>query len=249
MAKTLHGLDAIVTGGATGIGAACARTLADQGAQVTIADINEPAAAKIAQEIEGEFWQVDLTKTSALEKLQLDVDILVNNAGDQRINAIPDFEPEDWRYLHRLMVEAPFLLIRAALPGMYDRGFGRIINISSILGLRGADCKSAYVSAKHGLEGLSKATAAEGGPHGVTSNCINPAYVRTPLVKKQLLTQAEKYGISEENALSETMMTHSMINSLVEPEEIASLATWLASPQADMVTGASYPMDGGWLSH
>ena len=224
MAKTLHGLRALVTGGTTGIGAACARVLASQGARVTIADINELAAAKIAQEIDGEIWQVDLAETATLEILQLDVDILVNNAGAQRNNTIPDVRPEDWRYLHRLMVEAPFLLIRSVLPGMYDRGFGRIINISSILGLRDAGYQSAYVSAKHGLEGLSKATAVEGGPHGVTSNCINPAYVRTPLVEKQLADQAEKYGISQENALSETMMTHSMINSWVEPEEIASLA-------------------------
>lgn len=248
MAKILHGLRALVTGGATGIGAACARVLASQGARVTIADINELSAAKIAHEIDGEVWQVDLAETATLETLQLDADILVNNAGAQQNNAIPDVRPEDWRYLHRLMVEAPFLLIRSVLPGMYDRGFGRVINISSILGLRGAGYQSAYVSAKHGLEGLSKATAAEGGPHGVTSNCINPAYVRTPLVEKQLTDQAEKYGISQENALSETMMTNSMINSWVEPEEIASLAAWLASPQADMVTGASYAMDGGWLS-
>lgn len=248
MAKKLHGLRALVTGGATGIGAACARVLASQGAQVTLADINELAATKIAQEIEGEIWHVDLAETEALETLELDIDILVNNAGAQQNDAIPEVSLEDWRYLHRLMVETPFLLIRAALPKMYERGFGRIINISSILGLRGANRKSAYVSAKHGLEGLSKATAVEGGPHGVTSNCINPAYVRTPRVEKQLAEEAEKYGASLENTLSETMMTHSMINSWVEPEEIASLAAWLASPEAAMVTGASYSMDGGWLS-
>jgi len=145
-----------------------------------------------------------------------------------------------------LMLEAPFLLIRAALPHMYANKFGRIINVSSVHGLRASPFKSAYVSAKHGLEGLSKVTALEGGPHGVTSNCINPGYVRTPLVEKQLADQAQVHGIPESEVLSKVMLTEAAIKRLVEPEEVASLVAWLASNDAGMVTGASYTMDGGW---
>jgi 3-hydroxybutyrate dehydrogenase len=144
------------------------------------------------------------------------------------------------------MLESPFLLIRAALPGMYERGFGRVINISSVHGLRASPFKSAYVAAKHGLEGLSKVTALEGGPHGVTSNCIDPAYVRTPLVEKQIADQARVHGIPEDEVVPRIMLTESAIKRLVEPEEVASLALWLAGPDAGMVTGASYTMDGGW---
>jgi 3-hydroxybutyrate dehydrogenase len=146
----------------------------------------------------------------------------------------------------RIMVEAPFLLIRAALPGMYDRGFGRIVNISSVHGLRASEYKSAYVTAKHALEGLSKTTALEGGPHGVTSNCINPGYVRTPLVEKQIADQARLHGIPEDEVVEKVMLTEAAIKRLVEPAEVASLALWLAGDDAGMVTGASYTMDGGW---
>ncbi|GAA5226216.1 3-hydroxybutyrate dehydrogenase [Paeniglutamicibacter antarcticus] len=246
MSGNLEGRKAIVTGGAAGIGAACARAFAERGAKVTIADLDKEAAQKIAHEIGGEAWQVDLTDTAALESLSLDADILVNNAGIQRINPLQDFKPDDWRLIHRLMLEAPFLLIRAVLPGMYERGFGRIINLSSIHGLRASAYKSAYVAAKHGIEGLSKVTALEGGEHGVTSNCINPAYVRTALVENQLADQAKQHGISKDEVLSKIMLTNSVIKRLTEPEEIGSLAAWLASPEAGMVTGASYTIDGGW---
>jgi len=146
------------------------------------------------------------------------------------------------------MVEAPFLLIRAVLPGMYSKGFGRIVNISSVHGLRASPFKVAYVTAKHGLEGLSKVTALEGGAHGVTSNCVNPGYVRTPLVTKQIADQARTHGISEDEVLSKVLLTESAIKRLVEPEEVAALVAWLASPTAGMVTGASYTMDGGWTA-
>lgn len=175
----LAGRTAVVTGGAGGIGAACARALAEQGATVTVADIDELAAKTVAQEIGGTAWTLDLLDVEALEGLQLEADILVNNAGVQNIAAIAEFPPEKFRTMLALMVEAPFLLIRAALPHMYRNEFGRIINISSIHGLRASPYKVAYVTAKHALEGLSKVTALEGGPHGVTSNCINPGYVRT----------------------------------------------------------------------
>ncbi|MDK1359500.1 3-hydroxybutyrate dehydrogenase [Arthrobacter sp. zg-Y1219] len=244
----LAGRTAVVTGGASGIGEACARHFAALGAKVTVADLNAAAAARVADDIGGTAWHVDLSQTSALEDLVLDTDILVNNAGIQRIAAIEEFDPETFRLIHRLMLEAPFLLIRAALPGMYARGFGRIINISSVHGLRASAFKSAYVSAKHGLEGLSKVTALEGGPHGVTSNCICPAYVRTPLVEAQITDQARIHGISETEVLTSVLLTEPAVKRLVEPEEVASLAGWLAGPSAGMATGSSYPMDGGWSS-
>ncbi|WP_371415401.1 3-hydroxybutyrate dehydrogenase [Citricoccus sp. SGAir0253] len=244
----LAGRRAVVTGGASGIGAACVRAFAAAGATVTVADVNAEAAEALAAEVGGTPWAADLADTAALEELSLDTDILVNNAGIQRIAPIHEYDPDTWRFIHRLMVESPFLLIRAALPGMYERGFGRIINVSSAHGLRASAFKSAYVSAKHGLEGLSKVAALEGAEHGVTSNCVNPSYVRTPLVEKQIADQARTHGISEDEVVEKIMLTESAIKRLVEPEEVASLITWLASDHAAMVTGASYTMDGGWTT-
>jgi 3-hydroxybutyrate dehydrogenase len=129
---------------------------------------------------------------------------------------------------------------------MYAQRFGRIVNISSVHGLRASEFKSAYVTAKHALEGLSKVTALEGGPHEVTSNCIDPGYVRTALVTKQIADQARTHGIPEDEVVEKILLKESAIKRLVEPEEVASLVCWLASPAAGMVTGASYTMDGGW---
>lgn len=242
----LAGRTALVTGAASGIGAACARALADLGAVVTVADVDASGAEAVAGEIGGKPWAVDLLDVSALETLQLDCDILVNNAGVQSIHPIQDFPPERFRMLLALMVEVPFLLIRAALPHMYAQGFGRIVNISSVHGLRASEFKSGYVTAKHALEGLSKVTALEGGPHGVTSNCVNPGYVRTPLVTAQIADQARIHGIPEQDVLAEVLLKESAVKQLVEPEEVGALVGWLASPNARMVTGASYTMDGGW---
>jgi 3-hydroxybutyrate dehydrogenase len=164
----------------------------------------------------------------------------------QHVSPIEDFAPERFRFIVALMVEAPFLLIRAALPYMYQQQFGRIVNISSVHGLRASEFKSAYVTAKHALEGLSKVTALEGGPHGVTSNCINPGYVRTALVTKQIADQARTHSIPEDEVVEKILLKESAIKRLVEPEEVASLVSWLVSPAAGMVTGASYTMDGGW---
>ncbi|SDT19871.1 3-hydroxybutyrate dehydrogenase [Microlunatus soli] len=237
---------AVVTGGASGIGAAIATAFADAGARVTVADIDGDAAEAMAATIGGTPWRIDLSATEALEDLHLDCDILVNNAGIQRVSPIEEFDPAMFRRIITIMLEAPFLLVRAALPAMYARGHGRVINISSVHGLRASAYKSAYVAAKHGLEGMSKVTALEGGPHGVTSNCINPGYVRTPLVEGQIADQARQHGIAESDVLERVMLTESSIKRLVEPTEVASLAVWLAGPDAGMVTGASYTMDGGW---
>ncbi|MBV5243822.1 3-hydroxybutyrate dehydrogenase [Mycolicibacterium sp. PAM1] len=242
----LRGRTAVVTGGAGGIGAACAKALAERGVTVTVADIDEVGAKTVAEEIGGKAWTLDLLDVAALESLQLETDILVNNAGVQNISEIAEFPPEKFRSMMALMVEAPFLLIRAALPHMYRNEFGRVINISSIHGLRASPFKVAYVTAKHALEGLSKVTALEGGPHGVTSNCINPGYVRTPLVTKQIADQARTHGIPEDQVVSDILLKESAVKRLVEPEEVGSLVAWLASPAAGMATGASYTMDGGW---
>ncbi|MBB5641815.1 3-hydroxybutyrate dehydrogenase [Cryobacterium roopkundense] len=249
--RSLEGKRAMVTGGASGIGAAVARALAGQGAHVIVADMDSHGAAALAEEVEGSSWAVNLLDTQELAEQGLaaamdGVDILVNNAGIQRINPIQDFDPADFRRILALMLEAPFLLIRAALPQMYERNFGRIINVSSVHGLRASPFKAAYVSAKHGLEGLSKVTALEGGEHGVTSNCVSPGYVRTALVEKQIADQALAHGIPKSEVLSRIMLTEAAIKRLVEPAEVGSLVAWLASDHAAMVTGSSYTMDGGW---
>jgi 3-hydroxybutyrate dehydrogenase len=246
--QDLTGRRALITGGASGIGLACAHEFAGRGAHVIVADLNAEAADAAARAVDGEAWAVDLSDTAALDALTLDVDILVNNAGIQRVSPIEQFDPDAFRLIVRLMLESPFLLIRAALPTMYAKGWGRIVNISSAHGLRASPFKSAYVTAKHGLEGLSKVTALEGGPHGVTSNCINPAYVRTPLVEKQIADQATVHGIPESEVVEKIMLTETAIKRLVEADEVASLAGWLVSDKAGMVTGASYTMDGGWTA-
>ncbi|AWK71148.1 3-hydroxybutyrate dehydrogenase [Rhodococcus oxybenzonivorans] len=247
-ARDLSGRAALVTGGASGIGAACARHLAARGAQVTVADLDDVAAKTLAEEIDGSAWHVDLLDTDQLADLRLKTDILVNNAGIQTVSPIEEFRVDDFRRIQTLMVEAPFLLIRAALPHMYAQGFGRIVNVSSVHGLRASAFKVAYVTAKHALEGMSKVTALEGGPHGVTSNCVNPGYVSTPLVQKQIADQAQLHGVSEADVVEKVMLTESAIKRLVEPAEVASLVGWLASADAGMVTGASYTIDGGWTA-
>lgn len=244
--QDLVGRKALVTGGAGGIGLASARRLAARGAHVVIADRDREQAERVAEELGGESWVIDLMETAPLEGLSLDVDILVNNAGTQALSPIEEFDPEVFRGLQRLMVEAPFLLIRAALPHMYRRGWGRIVNISSVHGLRASINKVAYVTAKHGIEGLSKVAAHEGGPHGVTSNCVNPGYVRTPLVEGQIAGHARLNGIPESEVVERIMLPHNAIKRFIEVEEVAALINWLASDTAAMVTGASYVIDGGW---
>ena len=245
---TLSEKRAVVTGGASGIGEAIARALAAEGARVTVADLDPGAAAAVADDIGGDVWQVDLSDTAALDSLELDTDILVNCAGLQRVAPIVDFDPEAWRLIHRVMLEAPFLLTRAVMPGMIDRGFGRIIHVSSVHGLVASAFKSAYVAAKHGTEGLSKVTALEGGPHGVTSNCINPGYVLTPLVEQQIADQARAHGIPEDEVIEKIMLTEPAIKEMVRLEDVASLAVWLAGDHARMASGSSWVLDGGWTA-
>ena len=242
----LRGKRAVVTGGASGIGSAVVRRLAAAGAHVIVCDRDADGAKRLAEEVTGEPWVVDLADTGALAELSLEVDVLVNNAGIQHVAPVEDFPPAEFATILRIMLEAPFLLCRAALPHMYQRGWGRLVHVSSAHGLRASAYKSAYVAAKHGLEGLSKVLALEGAEHGVTSNCVHPGYVRTPLVEKQVADQAKVHGLSEEDVLTEVMLTRSAVKRLIEPEEVASAVAYLCSEEAAFATGGNIVLDGGW---
>jgi 3-hydroxybutyrate dehydrogenase len=244
----LTGRSALVTGAASGIGRACAGRLARAGASVTVLDVDGDAAKEVAEGIGGEALQADLSDYEVLDNLEVDADIIVNNAGLQHVAPIEEFPPERFSLILRIMLEAPFRILQKALPGMYEKGWGRVINISSVHGLRASPYKSAYVSAKHGLEGLSKTLALEGGPRGVTSNCVDPAYVKTPLVEKQIADQARIHRISEDEVIEKIMLTEPAIKRLIEPEEVAELALFLCSKEASFINGASIIMDGGWTA-
>ncbi|HSL00989.1 MAG TPA: 3-hydroxybutyrate dehydrogenase [Rubrobacteraceae bacterium] len=244
----LGGRSALVTGAASGIGQACAERLARAGASVTVLDLDGDAAKRVAEKIGGEALQADLSDYSVLDGLEVKADIVVNNAGLQHVAPVEEFPPERFSMMLRVMLEAPFRLVRKALPGMYENGWGRIINISSVHGLRASPYKSGYVSAKHGLEGLSKVIALEGGPRGVTSNCIDPAYVRTPLVEKQISDQARAHGIAEDEVIERIMLTEPAIKRLIEPEEVAAVTAFLCTPEASFINGSSLVMDGGWTA-
>jgi len=244
----LAGRSALVTGGGSGIGRACALRLAAAGAEVLVVDRNAEAAKAVAAEVGGRAIVADLADGAAVDALDVDVDVLVNNAGFQHVAALPDFPPDTFAQLQRVMVDAAFRLVRQALPHMYERGWGRIVTVSSVHGLRASPYKAAYVAAKHGLEGLSKVVALEGAPHGVTSNCVNPGYVRTPLVEGQIADQAKTHGIPESEVVERIMLARSAMKRLVEPEEVAEVLAFLCSPAAGFITGTSIIMDGGWTA-
>lgn len=249
MRNELAGRSVFVTGGASGIGAACAERLGRAGAEVVVADVDEAGAKEVAARVGGRAEVVDLADLEAVDALGLRCDILVNNAGMQHIDRVESFSPERFSLMLRVMLEAPFRLVRQTLPSMYAAGWGRIVNISSVHGLRASPFKAAYVAAKHGLEGLSKVIALEGAAHGVTSNCVNPAYVRTPLVEKQVAAQAAVHGIDPEEVLERIMLTPVAVKQLIEPAQVAEFVAYLCSPYADQMTGGSFVLDGGWTAH
>jgi 3-hydroxybutyrate dehydrogenase len=247
----LAGRTALVTGGASGIGRACATRLAAAGAAVVLVD-RDDAVKEVAAAIGGTALVGDLSDLDGLDALggpELAADILVNNAGFQHVAPVEEFPPETFGAILRLMLEAPFRLARRLLPGMYAAGWGRIVNISSVHGHRASAYKSAYVAAKHGLEGLSKVIALEGAPHGVTSNCVSPAYVRTPLVERQIEQQATAHGIAADEVVERIMLAPAALKRLIEPDEVAELVAYLCAPESSFITGTSIMMDGGWSAH
>jgi 3-hydroxybutyrate dehydrogenase len=248
----LAGRTALVTGAASGIGEAVATALAATGCVVHAVDQDGEGLDRLtAGDRSGliRTHRSDLTDLEGLATLPTDVDVLVNNAGIQHVAPLEEFPPERFAQIIDLMLVAPFRLIRQSLPHMYGRGWGRVVNVSSVHGLRASPFKAAYVTAKHGLEGLSKVAALEGGPRGVTSNCVNPAYVRTPLVERQITDQARTHGIPEDEVVGSVMLEPVAVKRLVEPAEVADLVTFLCGPSSASVNGASFVMDGGWTAH
>jgi 3-hydroxybutyrate dehydrogenase len=200
----------------------------------------------VAAEVGGVPVVADLSDVGGIDQLRIDVDIVVNNAGLQYVAPVEDFPPERFEYLHRVMLQAPFRLVRQALPGMYARGWGRIVNISSVHGLRASAYKSAYVSAKHGLEGFTKVVAIEGAAHGVTANCVSPGYVRTPLVEGP---DRGAGGHPRDPGGRGGGEDHAGPVGDQAPGRAGRggrARGYLCSPVASAITGSSITMDGGW---
>ncbi|MBW6434699.1 3-hydroxybutyrate dehydrogenase [Actinoplanes hulinensis] len=245
----LTGRTALVTGAGSGIGRACAERLAAAGADVVVVDIDERAAKEVAAATGGRAFPADLSDLDRVDELPAQVDVLVNNAGLQVVAPLTEFPPDKFSLIQRVMAEAPFRLVKLVLPHMYQRGWGRIVNMSSVHGLVASPYKAAYVSAKHAMEGLSKVTALEGAAHGVTSNCINPGFVRTPLVDKQIADQAAVHGIGESEVIERILLARAAIKELVDPADVAELAAYLCTPPARLITGSSITIDCGWTAH
>jgi 3-hydroxybutyrate dehydrogenase len=253
----LEGKVALVTGAASGIGLGTAHALAAAGAAVTLVDMDVERGQAEASRIPGaRFAAADLTDSDSARRVVADtittaghLDILINNAGIQHVAPIHEFPEAKWRQLIEILLTAPFLLTQAALPSMYARGWGRIINVGSVHSLRASAYKSAYVAAKHGLLGLTRVTALEGAPHSVTCNCICPSYVRTALVEKQIADQARIHGIPEADVVEKIMVAEAPIHRLLEPDEVAAYIIFLCSEQASGVTGSAVTIDCGWTAH
>lgn len=250
---TLSGKTALVTGAASGIGRAVAERLAHAGARVLVHDL-APSARDVAQSLGGVFLQADLADPEAVRRLAQEaleaangrVDILVNNAGFQHVSPVEDFPEAIWNKMLQVMLTAPFQLIKYLLPPMKQQRWGRIVNISSMHGLVASPYKSGYISAKHGLIGLTRTVALEVGEFGVTVNAICPAYVRTPLVEAQIADQSRIHGIPEAEVISKIMLAQAAVKRLIEPDEVAEFVLYLASDKAGAITGAALTLDLGW---
>ena len=246
---------AIVTGAASGIGLAITEALTEDGVKVVMADINEEALISHSRRLGCQNKVTNLTLREDCKGL-VDytiknngrIDILVNVAGIQNVCPIEEFPEDKWDLIISLMLTAPFLMTKYAWTSMKENGWGRIINISSIHGLVASEFKSAYISAKHGLIGLTKTAALEGGPQGITCNAICPAYVRTPLVEKQIADQAKHHGISEEEVLTKIMLQKAAVKKTIDLKTIGEAVKFLCSDNADTITGIALPLDGGWVA-
>ncbi len=257
MNRTTHeviaGKRALVTGAASGIGLAIARELAAHGAELTITDLPGDHLRAVASELGATALVADLSdrgETVRLARATGSVDILVNNAGLQHVSPVEAFADEWWDRLLAIMLTAPFVLIRELLPGMYERGWGRIINVASVHGLVASPYKSAYVSAKHGVIGLTKTVALEAAQRApnVSVHAIAPSYVRTPLVEKQIADQARLHGISEGEVIERILLAQNAVKRLIEPEEVARAVTFLCGDEGPMMTGSVLTMDAGRLA-
>jgi 3-hydroxybutyrate dehydrogenase len=244
-----------VTGAGSGIGLACAQAFASDGARIIMHDIL-PAAAAQAERLGAHFLQADLADPAAVIALaeaalahaEGHIDILINNAGFQSINPVEDFDDALWARMIQVMQIAPFQLIKRALPGMKTRGWGRIVNISSVHGVVASPYKSAYISAKHGVIGLTKTVALEAGAFGVTVNAVCPAYVRTPIVEKQIGDQARTLNLSADEVIDTVMLAPAAIKRLIEPDEVAAFVRYLASDAGAILTGSAHMLDLGWTA-
>ncbi|MFO1118057.1 MAG: 3-hydroxybutyrate dehydrogenase [Beijerinckiaceae bacterium] len=259
---SLANRNAVVTGSTSGIGLAYARALAKEGANVMINGFGE--AADIEKEraaIEKDFGvkclydAADMSKPDQIaamiasaEKAFGSVDILVNNAGIQFVSPIEDFPIEKWDQIIAINLSSAFHGMRAALKGMKARNWGRIINTASAHSLVASPFKSAYVSAKHGIAGLTKTAALEVATFGVTVNCISPGYVWTPLVEKQIPDTMKARNMTKEQVMNDVLLAAQPTKQFVTVEQVAALAVFLCSDAASQITGANISMDGGWTA-
>jgi len=246
---------ALVTGAASGIGLAIARHLGARGARVVMSDLGNGKLDEATASVAGAVGiAADLSVHDDVHRLADEVgevEILVNNAGLQHVSPVEDFDEGKWDLLQAVMLTAPFILTKRLIPGMYERGWGRIINIASVHGLVASPYKSAYIAAKHGLVGLTKTVALEAAQKSreVTVHAICPSYVRTPLVENQVQDQAKAHGIPESEVLEKVMLTANAVKELIEPEDVARSVEFLCGDNAWTMTGSVLTMDAGWLAH
>jgi 3-hydroxybutyrate dehydrogenase len=246
---------ALVTGGASGIGRSTAEALVRDGNAVMIVDINREQGEATAAELGASFLQADLTARAECQRAvnqtasQLGpVQILINNAGFQHIDSIENYPEDIWDRIQSLMLTAPFLLMKYAWPGMRAAGWGRIVNVSSIHGFVASPFKAGYIAAKHGLIGLTRAGAVEGGAQGITVNAVCPGFTRTPLTEGQIDALAESMNTDPQTALEQTMLAPASIKRVLQPEEVADVIAYLASEKAGGITGATWQVDLGWTA-